>query len=327
VTRRPGPPSRVQQDTAPLPPVRLARNHLTTEVAAHVRSGEWLRARVGAYVEPLAAAPSSGAQRHLALARLVAIREQLTIPYVLSHESAALIWGLPLLRPPAQTHLVQRTNPNRRDAGDVIRHVIDVPNDHRTIHRGHPVTTLERTVVDCALTLGVHGGLVVADAALHVGADRARCLAILDGMAGRRGVVVARSLLELADDGAESPGESSARFVLLRAGLPAPETQIGIRTDLGAFWVDMGWREWRLLAEYDGRAKYEANGSASEAVVQEKRRQEAIEACGWRVLRITKEDLRAPALLLRRIARLLPPGALDGTRRRRLLNAPSSQRA
>src|SRR5660397_192976 len=84
-----------------------------------------------------------------------------------------------------------------------------------------------------------------------------------------------------------------------------PETQIEIRTDLGVFWADMGWREWRLLAEYDGRAKYEANGSASEAVVQEKRRQEAIEACGWRVLRITKEDLRAPALLLRRIARLL----------------------
>src|SRR5665647_3975642 len=53
---------------------------------------------------------------------------------------------------------------------------------------------------------------------------------------------------------AESPGESSARSVLLRAGLPVPQTQVRVDTPLGTFWSDLGWPEWRLLAEYDGRA-------------------------------------------------------------------------
>jgi very-short-patch-repair endonuclease len=238
-------------------------------------------------------AGASVAQHHLALARLVALREQLTLPYVLSHESAALLWGLPVLMQPTRTHVIQRSRPTSRGAPDVIRHVTDVPEDQRTVHRGHPVTTLERTVVDCAMTLGAHGGLVVADAALH--------------------------------GGAESPGETSARFVLLRAGLPAPETQVAVSTRLGTFWADLGWREWRLLAEYDGRLKYGAAGMASEVVVQEKRRQEAIEEAGWRVLRLTKEDLHEPSQLIQRLARYLPPGSLEGLRPRSALNRVAAQ--
>lgn len=320
MTRRPGPASPVQHDTTPLPRIHLARDHPATEVAARVRAGEWTRVRSGAYVEPRAEASASAVRRHLSLARLVALREQLSIPYVLSHESAALLWGLPVLRQPARTHLVQRSRPTSRGARDVIRHVFDVPEDQRTVHREHPVTTLERTVVDCAMTLGAHGGLVVADAALHVGADRAGCLAILAGMAGRHGAPTARAILDLADDGSESPGETSARFVLLRAGLPVPETQVAVSTPLGMFWTDLGWREWRLLAEYDGRLKYGAAGTASEVVVQEKRRQQAIEEAGWRVIRLTKEDLREPLEMVRRLARYLPPGTLDGLRPRSALN-------
>ena len=310
-----------------MPGVHLARDHPANEVAARVRTREWTRVRSGAYVEPRTVAGASVAQHHLALARLVALREQLTLPYVLSHESAALLWGLPVLMQPTRTHVIQRSRPTSRGAPDVIRHVTDVPEDQRTVHRGHPVTTLERTVVDCAMTLGAHGGLVVADAALHVGADPAGCLAILAGMAGRHGAPTARAVLDLADGGAESPGETSARFVLLRAGLPAPETQVAVSTRLGTFWADLGWRKWRLLAEYDGRLKYGAAGMASEVVVQEKRRQEAIEEAGWRVLRLTKEDLREPSQLIQRLARYLPPGSLEGLRPRSALNRVAAQSA
>lgn len=298
--------------------VHLAGDFPPSYPASRVRDGAWLRVRPGAYVE---AAPDDRHERDraIALARIVAIREQLTAPYVLSHESAAMLWGLPLLGAPDRTHVIGTGNPSA-EASDVVRHVHQLPDQQRTIHLGHAVTTLERTVTDCAMALSAHAGLVVADAALHVGVTREGCLEIFASMAGRRGVIRARAVLQIADDGAESPGESSARFVFLRAGLPLPETQIEIRTRLGTYWTDLGWREWRLAVEYDGRVKYSARGSAAEVVVQEKRRQEAIEEAGWRVLRLTKEDLRQPSQVIQRVARHLPPSTFDRLRPRSTLN-------
>src|SRR5665648_739456 len=239
------------------------------------------------------------------------------------HAPAALVWGLPLLATPDRTHVIGVSNP-ARNGTDIVRHVHELPAHHQTVHLGHPVTTLERTVVDCAMTMGPRASLVLADAALRVGVDRGDCARVLAGMQGRRGTPAARAILDLADDGAESPGESSARFVLLRAGLPVPQTQVRVHTHLGTFWSDLGWPEWRLLAEYDGRAKYEANGSASEAVIQEKRRQSAVEEADWRMLRITKEDVAQPATLVRRVKCAAPDGAVGRLRPRAALMTPPS---
>jgi len=322
VPRRPGSQSSLRAPA--LPVVHLARDYPPSYTAARVREGAWIRVRPGAYVDASPDADRHTRGRTVALARIAALRDQLRAPYVLGHESAALLWGLPLLGNPDQTMMFAATKPTGRSV-DVVRHVHRLPPAHTTIRLGHPVTTLERTVVDCAMTLGGRAGLMVADAALHAGVPRERCLEILESMAGHRGVVVARAILDLADDGAESPGESSARFVLLRAGLPVPQTQVRVDTYLGTFWSDLGWPEWRLLAEYDGRAKYEANGSASEAVIEEKRRQDAIEEADWRVLRITKEDVNAPDRLVRRVVRAAPAGAGGGLRPRAALVVPPSR--
>lgn len=273
---------------------------------AQARAGSWVRVRPGAYIDR----PEDDLDRHavaarLALARLVAIRAQLSSDHVLSHSSAALLWGLPLLRAPTRAHAIVTSCPTGRSR-DVVRHVMQLADEHVTRLMGFRVTTLERTVVDCAMAAGGHTGLLVADAALAAGASRDACRDLVATMPGRRGVITARAVIDLADDGAESPGESSARFVLLRAGLPRPETQVRTDTHLGPFWSDLGWPEWALLAEYDGRAKYEASGSASAAVLDEKRRQDAIEESGRRVLRIVADDLRAPDSLLRRVLRAAP---------------------
>ena len=108
----------------------------------------------------------------------------------------------------------------------------------------------------------------------------------------------ARAVIGAADDGAESPGESLTRLVVLRAGLPAPTTQIRVVTSRGTFWGDLGWPGWRLLLEYDGVAKY---GAGPEALVEEKRREDAVRAEGWSVLRVMREDIQRPATLLGRI--------------------------
>jgi len=321
MARRPGPSPRLEPPA--LPVVHLARDYPPSHVAAQVRAGAWIRVRHAAYIDARPGGERHDRDRQAALARTVAIRDQLTAPYVLSHASAALVWGLPLLATPDRTHVIGVSNP-ARNGTDIVRHVHELPAHHQTVHLGHPVTTLERTVVDCAMTMGPRAGLVLADAALRVGVDRGDCARVLAGMQGRRGAPAARAILDLADDGAESPGESSARFVLLRAGLPVPQTQVRVETHLGTFWSDLGWPEWRLLAEYDGRAKYEANGSASEAVIQEKRRQSAVEEADWRMLRITKEDVAQPATLVRRVKRAAPDGAVGRLRPRAALMTPPS---
>jgi len=161
---------------------------------------------------------------------------------------------------------------------DVVRHHRPTDDD-RTVRHGVAVTSLARTVVDCACHLGPRGGIVVADAAPAAGLDRGACLDLLGRMRGARGVRTARALLAVADDGAESPGESLTRLALLAAGLPAPTTQVPVTTHLGTFWLDLGWPEVRVGVEFDGAVKYEAD--VATVLAQEKRRQEAVEEAGW----------------------------------------------
>lgn len=284
------------------PPVHLARDHERSVVAALVRDGTWQRVRPGAYVDAaLLGGPDDA--RTLALARMSALRRQLTCDAVVSHTSAALLWGLPVLRAPTTTHITQRYSSRAGGPADLTRHRPAVGDDDVVALHGLRVTSLERTVVDCARTESIRGGVVVADAALHRGADVLRCHDLLTGMAGRRGVVRARTVLDLADDGAESAGESLARVALLAAGAPPPQTQVAAPTHLGTYWADVGWPEACVLAEYDGRGKY---AGTPDAVLREKRREDALFDAGWRLLRLVAEDLRDPATLTRRLRRLFP---------------------
>lgn len=293
---RPGAPIPLPPTT--LPVVHLAGDHEDAVVAARVRTGTWERVGRGAYVRT---SPRL-AIRGRSLARIVAVHHQMRAPHWFSHESAALLWGLPLWRDDGRVHVRQTGHASSQRDRAVSRHRGIVDERHLTSVGGLPVTDMEQTVLDCARSLSPLAGLVVADGALRAGADRAAVVALLDEVAGRRGVRSARAVVELADGGSESPGETVTRFVLLRAGLPRPKTQVEVATRLGPFWADLGWPEWKVLVEYDGRTKY----AGVDDLVREKRRHDALLEAGWRVLRVTKEDLRSPDELVRRVERLLP---------------------
>ncbi|MBO1752890.1 hypothetical protein J4G33_13840 [Actinotalea sp. BY-33] len=272
-------------------------------VAGLVRDGTWVRVRPGAFVDATTLEVADH-RRALALARIAALGTQLTADTVLSHTSAALLWGLPTLRTPTVTHVVQHFRARSGASPDVVRHRRDLSPDDVVVLHGVRVTSLERTVVDCAMAESVRGGVVVADAALRRGADRQRCARLLASMPGRRGVVRARLTLDLADDGAESAGESLARLELVEIGLPRPQTQVPVQTHLGTFWADLGWPAERVLAEYDGRGKYA--DQPADVVIEEKRREDALLDQGWRLLRLTKEDLARPHVLAARVRRTFP---------------------
>jgi len=286
--------------------VHLARDVPRAELAEHLRAGRWEKVRHGAYVETVTSPNTYEERRRRALALIAAVSRQNVREHVVSHASAALLHGLPVVGPLAQVHLVQAFSCGARDADDVRRHLLELPDSQVTRRHGLLVTTLERTLVDCAMALPRRRGLVIADAALHVGADREECARILEEMSGKRGVVAARWVLDAADAGSESAGETLARFEVLAAGLPRPVTQLRVEAEGYVSWGDLGWPEHRVLLEYDGTAKYEAGGSASSAVLAEKRRQERLEAAGWKVVRVAAPDLREPTPWLTRLATLLP---------------------
>ncbi|MFC8922460.1 hypothetical protein [Cellulosimicrobium sp. NPDC057127] len=277
-------------------------------------NGTATRLRRGAYLfggAPTGARPSPCHARAAARARIEAVSRQLEGAHWFCGPSAALLWGLPLWALPRGVHVVQRNVPGRGAGADVVRHrSVIAPHDLAT-RDGLPVTTLARTVVDCARSLPARDGLVVVDAALRRGVSHDELRRRAASSRGR-GVVRARAVIDVADGGSESPGESATRYALLRQGLPAPRTQVPVVTRLGRFRADMGWAEWRLLVEFDGFVKYGelAGGDPARVLFEEKRRQEAMEEEGWRVVRVTRADLRQEEELAARVRRRLPSGAV-----------------
>jgi hypothetical protein len=297
VSTRPG--SRPPVPEAPVDRLHFSRDYARQIVAAKAHHSEWERVRRGAYVD----AGRLTTPRAKALAAIAAVDERIEAPHWFSHESAALVWGLPVWRVPSVTHVRQDGRPGGERDRAIQRHRGPLDGAHVATVSGLPVTDIEQTMVDCARTGSPIAGLVVADAALRAGADRAAALELLAPMRGRNGCARAREVITLADDGAESPGETATRFVLLRDGLPRPATQVRVMTRLGAFWADVGWDEWGLLLEYDGRAKY----LTGDALIREKRRQDALLETNKRLIRVTREDIPRAAGLSARVRRLLPP--------------------
>lgn len=114
---------------------------------------------------------------------------------------------------------------------------------------------------------------------------------------GRRGIRQARKVLEYVDPGAESPRETWLRLLFIRAGFPAPATQIPIRNEYGVVVasVDMGWEELKIAAEYDGDHHRMNRWQFNKDI----HRAEVINDLGWIHLRVTAAD--AEGDILRRV--------------------------
>lgn len=265
------------------------------------------RVRRGAYVARLPSQGPARDRRALALARIRAVHAQLRVAKWFSHESAALLWGCDTVGLSGLVHVTQATRPRSRGDDPVVRHHTDLPAHERAEVGGLPVTSLARTVVDCACSLPADRALVIADSALRLGLDPGESATVLASRSGGRGVARAREILASADGRAQSPWETLTRLALLSGGVPAPDLQVEVATRRGRFFVDLAWPARRVALEFDGLVKYSGafGGTAPEVVFAEKQRQDAIEDEGWRVLRATWPDLRDPAGLSARVARAL----------------------
>jgi very-short-patch-repair endonuclease len=213
---------------------------------------------------------------------------------VLSHRSAAALWGL---RPGWRDVLeVSAARTMVRQPGIALHRPRALDADERTVENGIPVTTVSRTITDCAD--------LVSRAELRKLLEQAEVLR-LDAtprvIPGRRGAGrLAAALAELGPVVRLTRSELEDRFLALcrQTGLPLPRTN----TLIEGMEVDFCWPERRVAVETDG---WEAHGTRT-AFRRDRRRSAMLQLAGWTVLRFTYDDVvRDPGYVRTTLAHFL----------------------
>jgi len=205
---------------------------------------------------------------------------------VLSHRSAAALWGL---SPTARADADVSTTVGRRHSRPriAVHRVRALPPADRSVVDGIPVTSVARTLLDLADVVSPQ----VLQRALET-AERERRLDLraLDELCarspGRHGLRGLRRALAAFDPAAAETRSELERQFLARcrtAGLPPP----AVNTHVAGFEVDMAWPAKRLVVELDGHA-FHANRQAFE---RDRVRDAALQLEGFRVIRVTHRRL------------------------------------
>lgn len=226
---------------------------------------------------------------------------------VLAGLSAAALHGSAWVDDDEPVELIWR-NPHPPDGVITCNYRIA---DEVTRVAGLPVTTKVRTAYDLGRLLSRGEAVKRMDALMHAQAFSAEDVVLLAKRhAGARGLRRLRTALPLVDGGAASPKETWLRLLLIDAGFPVPETQIPVVDGFYPVgWVDMGWRQYQVAAEYDG----DHHRKDRRTYVNDQRRAHKIAALGWNVVRVIAED--KPADIIKRVHAALAGRGYRGTPR------------
>ncbi|OMH23679.1 hypothetical protein BKD30_11660 [Tersicoccus phoenicis] len=289
---------------AALPPEFALRPFAVREAIAAGVSADRLR---GHHL----AAGITGARIPAELGGSVAVRARAAIAAmptaVVSHTTAAALWGLPLPRRLQEAELLHvthaatpRTSAVHRRG--VVGHLAVLSEADVTVRGGVRVTTPARVFLDLASELTVDQLVAVGDAMVCWHADPRgfepddplvslvdlqRRVAIVRR---RRGVRTARAALERVRVGADSEPETRLRLMLVDAGLPEPELNVWIAVNGRRRVVlpDLAYRQQLLSVQYDGAHHADPRQHALDI-----ERADLTAAAGWTEVRIAAADLSA----------------------------------
>jgi predicted transcriptional regulator of viral defense system/very-short-patch-repair endonuclease len=221
---------------------------------------------------------------------------------VASHLTGARLYGT---RSDSQT-LVDVTvgsRTGRRHTGVISHSAATIRPQDITVVDGIPVTSIARTLLDCAPILGRRGTeKMVADAERLQLFNLVAVEEILAHVPGHAGAAILRAAVADAA-GARGHTASCAEDALLvafrAAGLPEPECNAAIQLDDGSFvFADFLWREACLVAEADPRGTHDRTASYR----SDRRRDRALDRVGLETMRFSDEDLRDPAACAAEVA-------------------------
>lgn len=195
--------------------------------------------------------------------------------------SAAALHGSKWIdaKEPAELNQDSRSGPP-----EILIHSDKLWPDEVASIRGMAATSPARTAFDLGRRKGSTTAVIRVDALLQ-----ASDLKIVDVEAlllrhkGVRGTVDLRTVLDLADPGAESPQETRLRLLLTEEGLRPSHTQIEV-FDHGFLVgrLDMGWPQWKVGVQYDGLQHWTDPQQRARDIDQDV----AYRDLGWRIVRV-----------------------------------------
>jgi len=224
---------------------------------------------------------------------------------VLSHRSAAALWGL-IDDKRTDVDVTVPSDGTRSRPGIVVHGGATLDTNDRTIRDGIPCTALPRTLLDLAA--------VVDRRTLRRTIDRAEQLRLFDLTAihrllarsrGRRGAHRLKAALATHAGPTFTRSEAEERFlaVIERHHLPHPEINAWIPLEEGSgYSPDFLWRAARLIVEIDGRAHH-ARRSAFE---HDRKRDRRLALAGFESRRYAASEVfETPDRVAREVAAFL----------------------
>ena len=247
---------------------------------------------------------------------------------VFARESAAQVMGLPVIGVPEEIQTVVPPGTVGGRSRNGVRRIMAVEGDPEpwTMY-GLRVTRPVETVRDLTVRLPLQRSLPAMDRLLQGKAlpgsphntnlvfsrDHVReSVARLPSAAKQNRVL---RVLDVADGGAQSAGESKSRAIMILNGFPTPVLQARFHDDWGQIgFPDFDWEEFKILGEFDGYEKYSAQRylkgkTPAEVVVAEKKREDRLRALGYTVVRWTWDDLRDQRVLVAKLHKAGLPSA------------------
>lgn len=207
-------------------------------------------------------------------------------PALLTHHTAAILWGASVPDSPA-IHVGIVAGARLRAEGITTHRYAVLPASVR--RNGFRVTTPEQTFLDLASWLNLVDLVVLGDSLVRQEVTTPQRLVDASADAHGRGARLARRAARLVRAGVDSPMETRVRLLFVLAGLPEPVVNLAIRDEAGrtVYRIDLSFPDLLLAIEYDGRHHIVRQGQWR----QDLARREELEGDGWRFVVLVAEDL------------------------------------
>lgn len=224
--------------------------------------------------------------------RCAAIRRALPVGVVLSGRAALWAMGVDVLASNEQLDVTICRGKHLERRPGVVPHSALLPDSELVeLAGGLLAVCASRAFVDVARRESLVEAVALGDAVLRSGAAASEQLAAaVDGAAGLRGIVAARSVLPHLEGRSESQGESRLRMGLVLGGMARPQAQVDCYDSDGQHLARVDLVLDGVLLEYDGREQR----LRKPLFVHDRRRQNALVDRGAELRRFSSEDV-APA--------------------------------
>jgi hypothetical protein len=272
------------------------RGESTRGLELGTRSGLFVRVRPGVYAVAAEWRDADPRSRHrAAMDALIATGGP---PRVFSHESAALLQGIPLIGhwPPSPHVLEVRDASRRAPAGTIVHLPMRLPDIERV--GAFSATTPGRTALDLASSRSLATGVGAFDHVLRRTQNKGELENMIVDSRPFHGVRRAMLALSIATGLSESPLESLSLARIHEAGFPAPVQQVSIEARGSRYRLDFFWPEWGVVGEADGRLKYRTPAD----LWSEKRREDDLRSLGLGIARWNWDDAWVSVPLIRALS-------------------------